>query len=157
MLEPYHQMNDEGPQLPDVVEEIRKKRAEKRLDASLRRMEIEQKARLLAETQQRMEQARRTFEFQEVAKDEDTPGFPPTSEDIFREQKARQELLTMEREQKERLLEETLEMQGRLLGEEWPAARDPLEAARFDHIPKSGPLYRKLLEEAFPGQQGATP
>jgi hypothetical protein len=152
-LDPEGIMTDianQSPTVEETLDEIKKARAEKRLDASLRRMEIEQKARLLAESQQRMAEARRTFESRGVAKDEDTPGFPSTIEDIFREQKARQELLTMEREQKERLLQESLEMQGRLLGEERPAARDPLEAARFDHIPKRGPLYRKFIEEAFP-------
>jgi hypothetical protein len=153
--EQIQNMHDQPPQLPDWVDETRKTRAEKRMDASLRRMEIEQKARLLAETQQRMAEARRRFESRGVAREEGNAGFPSTMEDMFQAMKAREDLLAMEREQKERLLQESLEMQGRLLGEEWPAARDPLEAVRFDHVPKHGLLYKRLLAEAFSGHHPA--
>jgi hypothetical protein len=157
VLERFHNLTDQPPQLPDWVDEVKRARAEKRLDASLRRMEIEQKARLLAESQQRMAEAWRTFESRGVAREEEMAGFPSTIEDMFQAMKAREELMAMEREQKERLLQESLEMQERLLGEERPAARDPLEAARCDHIPKHGLLYKRLLAEAFPGHQTATP
>jgi len=159
-LDPEGIMTDianQSPTVEETLDEIKKARAEKRLDAGLRRMEIEQKARLLAESQQRMAEARRTFESRGVAREEEKAGFPSTMEDMFQAMKTREDLLAMEREQKERLLQESLEMQGRLLGEEWPAARDPLEAARFDHVPKHGLLYKKFLAEAFPGQQTATP
>ena len=157
-LDPEGIMTDianQSPTVEETLDETKKARAEKRLDAGLRRMEIEQKARLLAETQQRMAEARRTFESRGVAREEQMAGFPSTMEDMFQAMKAREDLLAMEREQKERLLQESLEMQGRLLGEEWPIARDPLEAARFDHIPKPDPLYKRFIEEAFPGYHSA--
>lgn len=139
-LDPDGIMTDiakQSPTVEEALDEMKRLRAEKRLNARLRKMETEQKARLLAETQQRMAEARRRFDFLGSVKDDEMPGFPSTSEDMLQAMKAREELMAMEREQKKRLLQDTLEMQGRHLGEEWPAARDP--------------LYRKFLAEAFPG------
>ena len=93
VLEQFQNISDQPPQLPHSGDEIKRARAEKRLNAALRRMETEQKARLLAE-------ARRRIDFLGSVKDDEMPGFPSIREDIFREQKACQELLTMEREQK---------------------------------------------------------
>ena len=138
VLEQFQNISDQPPQLPDVVEEIKKARAEKRLDASLRRMEIEQKARLLAETQQRMEQARRIFESRGVAKHGEMAGFASTIDDIFREQKAREELLAMEREQKEELLANTLESLGREFGDNWQQILRNSETSRQ---PGGGPSH----------------
>jgi hypothetical protein len=146
---------NQNPSVEETLDEMKRLKAEKRLNAGLRKMEREQKAHLLAEAQHKMGEARRTSESREGGNNEELAPFPSPVEDMFRAQKVREDLLAMEREQMERLLQETLEMQGRLLGEKWPAARDPLEAARFDHIPKPDPLYKRFIEEAFPGYHSA--
>lgn len=130
VLEQFQNISDQPPQLPDWIDETRKTRAEKRLDASLRRMEIEQKARLLAETQQRIAEARRKFESREGRNDEEIPRVPSSVEDMFQAMKAREELVAMEREQKEELLANTLESLGRQFGDNWPLTLNNAETSK---------------------------
>ncbi len=126
VLEQFQNISDQPPQLPHSGDEIKRARAEKRLNAALRRMETEQKARLLAE-------ARRRIDFLGSVKDDEMPGFPSIREDIFREQKACQELLTMEREQKEELLANALESLGREFADNWPLT---LENPKTSELPR---------------------
>jgi hypothetical protein len=81
-------------------------------------MEVEQKARLLAETKQMLEEARRTFEEQGQVNWEEVPGCPSTMQDVLTTEKARNELVEMEQEQKAKLLEEVLELRRRELDDE---------------------------------------
>ena len=74
---PVHQDNEVAPFIKEA-EEKRKTRAEKRLNAKLRKLEIEQKAILLAEAQKSLEEARRKFESQPQVPYDYTPG-PPSS------------------------------------------------------------------------------
>ena len=98
------------------AEEIRKAKAEKRLHAKLRKMEVEQKAILLAEAQKSLEEARRKFESQPQLPYDYTPRPPRTIEDIFRAEKARKELIALEREQKEELLRQVMEKRAQRTG-----------------------------------------
>jgi hypothetical protein len=92
---PLHQDNEVAPFIK-VAEERRKAKADKRLHAKLRKMEVEQKEVLLAEAQKSMEEARRKFESQTQVP-YDYPQGPPTCiEDIFREENARNELRVLE-------------------------------------------------------------
>jgi predicted GIY-YIG superfamily endonuclease len=139
MLEQFRNMRDQPPQLLDWVDEVKKTRAEKRLDASLKRMEIEQKARLLAETQQRMAEARRTFESRGVAGDEEMAGFASTIEDMFQAMKTREDLMAMEQQRKKELLEDVQ----RNLRDQWPPTEEMSELPRF--LPAS----RETLDRVF--------
>src|ERR1017187_8450155 len=60
---PVHQ-NDEVAPFIKEAEKIRKAKAEKRLDTKLRKLEVEQKAILLAEAKESLEEGRRKFESQ---------------------------------------------------------------------------------------------
>ena len=112
-------MSTQPPAFPDSADDIKRARAERRLNASLKRMEIEQKAVLLAESQQRMKEARRAVESRPATSSDHPSSLPPGFENMFQEMKAREELIAMEREQKEELLKNTLESLARDFGDNW--------------------------------------
>jgi hypothetical protein len=132
------------------AEEFRKTKAEKRLMAKLRKLEVEQKAILLAEAQKSMEQARHRFESQPQVPYDYTPRPPSSINDLFREEKERNELIALEREQKEELLRQVMEKRAKELGDQWPRILEMSQDPRFDHIPKLWPGYKQIIEEAFP-------
>ena len=119
VLQEFQRMSTQPPPPPDSADEIKRLRAERRLNASLRRLEIEQKAVLLAESQQKMAEARRIFESRSTTSDDGTSRFQSPIEDMFQAAKERQELMDMEREQKEELLKNTLESLRRDFGDNW--------------------------------------
>jgi len=146
------------PIFVENAEEIKKARAEKRLNLKLRKMEIEQKAQLLAEAKEGLEGARRKFEARDQADhDQYTPGLPLTSDDIFRAEKFRNDLIAMEREQKEQLYNEFLEKRARDLGDQWPAIQAMSNDPRFDHIPKPWPGYKGIVAGSFSGTPTSKP
>jgi hypothetical protein len=145
---PVHQEDEVAPFIRED-EDKRKMRADKRLHAKLRNLEIEHKAILLAEAQKSMEEARRKFESQPSVPYDYAPGPPSSIEDFFREEKARNELKALELEQKEELLRQVMEKRARELGEEWPPAEDSPDTLRFDHIPKRWPGYKGLIPDYF--------
>ena len=147
---PVHQDDEVAPFIKEA-EEKRKAKAEKRLNAKLRKLEIEQKAILLAEAQRNLEEARRKFESQPQVQYDYTPGPPSTIEDLFRAEKARKELIALEREQKEALLKNVREQSKRECGVEWPPVYEGNEGARYDHIPKHPQFYIDMIKRAFPG------
>jgi hypothetical protein len=114
--------------------------------AALRRMEVEQKARLLAETQQMLEEARREFELQGPVNYEETPGRPSILQEFLTAEKNRNELIAMERQQKAELLKNMREANKAEYGVEWPVTHDYPEASRYDHIPKHPEFLRHLIE-----------
>ena len=129
------------------AEENRKARAEKRLWGKLKRMEVEQKAVLLAEAQIKMEEAHRKFESQEHAPYDYTPSLPGTIEDI----RARNRLRALEREQKEELLREVMEKRAKEAGDDWPRMQEMSQDPRFDHLPKYYPGEKEMIAKAFSG------
>jgi hypothetical protein len=151
-LGPVHQ-NDEVAPFIKEAEEKRKMKAEKKLHAKLRKIEVEQKAILLAEAKESMEKARRKFESQPQVPYDYTPGPPCCIEDIFRAEKAREDLIALEREQKEELLKNLREQSKRECGVEWPPVYEGNEGARYDHIPKPPQFYIDMIKKAFPGPQ----
>ncbi len=153
---PVHQDDEVAPFIKEA-EEIRKAKAEKRLHAKLRKMEVEQKAILLAEVHKSLEEARRKCESQPQLPYDYTPRPPRTSEDIFRAEKAREELKALEREQKEELLRQVMEKRARELGDDWPRIQEMSKDPRFDHIPKFWPGYKEIIAKAFPGAPTASP
>ena len=100
---PLHQGKEVAPSIKEA-EEIRKMKAERRLHAKLRKMEVEQKAILLAEAQTKLAEARRKFESEPQVPYDYTPRPPSSINDLFRAKKAANELIAVEREQKEELL-----------------------------------------------------
>jgi hypothetical protein len=134
------------------AEEIRKIKAKKRQNYKLRKLEIEQKKMLLAEAQNRREEARRKFEAQEQLPYDYTERPPATINDILQAQKQREELIALEREQKEALYNEVMEKRAKELGEQWPPTEEDMyEKLRFDQIPKRWPGYKDIIDKAFPG------
>jgi hypothetical protein len=155
-VEPVHQDDDVAPFIKDA-EEKRKMRAEKRLHAKLRKLEVEQKAILLAEYQKSLEEARRNFESQPQVPYDYTPGPPSSIEDVFREEKERNRLIALEQEQKEELLKNLREQSKRECGVEWPPVYEGNEGARYDHIPKHPQFYIDMIKKAFPGPRTVKP
>jgi len=147
-MDQMHQDNDVAPFIKEA-EEKRKARAEKRLNAKLRKLEVEQKAILLPEYQKSLEEARRKFESQPQPPYEYTDRPPRTIEDIFRAEKAREELMALEREQKEALYNEEMEKCAREFGDEWPRILQMSQDPRFDHIPKRWPGYKGLIPNYY--------
>lgn len=146
---PDHQYHQVAPFIKDA-DEIRKARANKRLDAKLRKLEVEQKATLLAEVQKSIQEARRKFESQPQVPYDYTPRPPSSINDLFRQDRPREELIALEREQKEELLRQVMEKRARECGEQWPQMHEMSQDPRFDHIPKHGPGYKQIIEKAFP-------
>ena len=147
-VEPVHQAVEVAPFIKEA-EEIRKVKAEKRLDAKLRKLEVEQKERLLAEAKESIEEARRKFEAQPQVPYDYTPGPPTCIEDVFRAEKARNDLIALEREQKEELLKQVMEERAKKLGDDWPRIQEMSQDVRFDHIPKLWPGYKGLIPNYF--------
>ena len=147
-IDPVEDNNCVAPFIKDA-EEIRKARAEKRLSAKLRKMEVEQKAILLAEAQKSLEEARRKFESQPQLPYDYTDRPPSSINDLFRAEKARDELIALELEQKEELLRQVMEKRARDLGDDWPRIQEMSQDPRFDHIPKRWPEYRGLIPNYF--------
>ena len=147
-VEPVHEDNEVAPCIKEA-EEKRKMRAEKRLHAKLRKREIEQKAILLAEAQTKLAEARRRFESQPQVPYDYTPGPPSCIEDVIREEKERNRLIALEREQKEELLRQVMEKRAKELGDEWPRIQEMSQDPRFDHIPKLWPGYQGLIPNYF--------
>jgi hypothetical protein len=145
---PLHQDKEVAPFIREA-EERKKMRADKRLHGRLRKLEIEQKAILLAESQKNLAEARREFESQPQVPYDYTPGPPSCIEDFFRDEKERNRLIALEREQKEELLREVMEKRARELGDEWPRIQEMSQDIRFDHIPKLWPGYRGLIRNYF--------
>lgn len=151
-MDPVHQDDDVAPFIKEA-EERRKVRAEKRVYAKLRKLEVEQKAELLAEWQKSLKEARRKFESQPQLPYDYTPKPPSSIHDLFRDEKAREELIAMEQEQKEELLKNMREQSKRECGVEWPPVYEGNEGARYDHIPKHPQFYIDMIKRAFPGPQ----
>jgi len=145
---PVHQDNEVAPFIKEA-EEIRKAKAEKRLMAKLRKLEIEQKANLLAHAKESMGEARCKFESQPQVPYDYTPGPPSTIDDLFRAEKARNELIALEREQKEELHRQVMEKRAKELGDDWPRIQAMSQDPRFDHIPKLCPGYKGLTPNYF--------
>jgi len=123
-------------------DENRKARAEKRMMAKLRRMEVEQKAVLLAEAQKNLKEARHNFQSPE----DYTPNSPSLIEDL----RAWEELRALEREQKEELYNEVMEKRAKEAGDDWPRIQQLSQDPRFDHIPKPRPGDQNIIAKAFP-------
>ena len=148
-VEPVHQDDDVAPCIKEA-EEIKRAKADKRLNATLRKLEVEQKAILLAEAKESIEAARRTFESETQVPYDYTPGPPISINDLFREAKAREELKALEREQKEELLRQVMEKRAKELGDDWPRIQKMSQDPRFDHIPKYWPGEKEIMAKAFP-------
>ena len=118
------------------AEDLKKAKAEKRLNARLRKMEVERKAILLAEAQESIAEARRKFESQPQIPYDYTSGPPTTINDLFRAEKAREELKALERERKDELYNEVMEKRAKEAGDDWPRIQAMMGDVRFDHIPK---------------------
>ena len=146
-VNPVHQEEEDRKQM----------RAEKRRNYKLRTMEVEQKEILFKEAQTRLAEDRRKFEAQEESPNDYTPGLPRTINDVFRAEKARNELLAREREHKEAMYNELMEKRAEELGEQWPPTEANPDKIRFDHIPKPWPRYKEIIAQAFPGHQTITP
>jgi len=147
-LGPVHQDNELAPFIKEA-EERKKVRAEKRFHTKLRKMEVEQKAILLAKSQMNLAEAKRKFESQPQPPYEYTDSPPRTIGDIFRAEKAREELIALEREQKEELLRQVMEKRAREYGDDWPRILEMSPDPRFDHIPRRWPGYRGLIPNYF--------
>lgn len=154
-VEPVHQDDEVAPFIKEA-EERGKIRVEKRLHSKLRKLEVEQKEVLLAEAQKSMEEARRRFESQPQVPYDYTQGPPSTIEDFFRDEKARNELIALEHEQKEELLKNLREQSKRECGVEWPPVYAGNEGARYDHIPKPPQFYIDMINRTFRGVQSVT-
>jgi hypothetical protein len=155
-MDPVRQDKEVAPFVKEA-EEKRKMRAEKRLNARLRKLEIEQKAELLAEWQKSLKEARRKFEAQPQVPYDYIPGPPSCINDIFRAEKERNRLIALEREQKEELLRQVMEKRAREFGDEWPRIQEMSQDPRFDHIPKRWPGYEEIMAKAFPGPRTVQP
>ena len=153
---PVHQDREVAPFIKEA-EEIRKAKAEKRLNAKLRKLEVEQKQELLAEWQKSVEEARRKFESLAQIPYDYTSGPPSSINDIFREGKEREELKALELEQKAELLKNMREQSKRECGVEWPPVYEGNEGARYDHIPKHPQFYIDMIKRAFPGPANEEP
>jgi len=135
-----------------LSEKNKKARAEKRLMATLRRMEIEQKAALMVEAKEQLEAARRKFETEEPSSvDYPLPPFPVTIEDFFRAERERERLIALEREQKEELCRQVQVKRARELGDDWPRIQAMSQDPRFDHIPKPWPGYKGIEAGSLSG------
>lgn len=145
---PVHQDDEVAPFIKDAGD-IRKAKAEKRLMAKLRKLEVEQKEILLAEAQKSLEEARRKFESEPQVPYDYTPSPSASINDIFREEKERNRLIALEREQKEELLRQVMEKRAREWGDEWPRIQEMSQDPRFDHIPKLWPGYKGLIPNYF--------
>jgi hypothetical protein len=137
------------PPFTDNYDESRKANTETKWRTKLKKLEGEQKAILLAEAQKKMEEARRNFKSQPQVPYDYNSGPPSTIEDIFRAEKAREELKALEREQKEALLKQVMEKRAKEAGDEWPRIQGMSQDPRFDHIPKRWPGYRGLIANYF--------
>jgi hypothetical protein len=136
--------NKYAAQFLQDAEDNRKAKAEKRLNAKLRKLEIEQKAILLAEHRSQLEAHKQSL-------DGHAPSPDSTLHPLIRDEMTRLELLAMEREQKEALLNEVMEKRAKELGEQWPPTEEEMrERLRFDHIPKYLPGEKAIMERAFP-------
>ena len=145
---PVHQ-NDEVAPFIKEAEKIRKAKAEKRLDTKLRKLEVEQKAILLAEAKESLEEARRKFESQPQLPYDYSPRSSSSINHIFREEKVTEELKALEREQKDELLRQVMEKRAREFGDDWPRIQEMSQHPRFDHIPKPCPGYKGLIPNYF--------
>jgi hypothetical protein len=139
--------NNYAAQFLKNAEDNKKARAENRLMVKLRKMEVEQKAVLLAEAQKKIEEARREFESQEHPRYDYTPIAPGTIEEI----RAHNDLRALEREQKEELLKQVMEKRAKEAGDDWPRLQEMSQDPRFDHIPKYYPGEKEIIAKAFPG------
>lgn len=149
--------NNYEAELVKKSEENRKAKAEKRLMAKLRKMEVEQKAVLLAEAQNKMEEGHRAFESQEHDPF-DYISRPTSSIDcLFHEHKAMEELKALEREQKEELLRQVMDKRAKEAGDDWPRIQEMSRHLRYDHIPKYWPGEKEIIAKAFRGLQTAQP
>jgi hypothetical protein len=108
------------PDFEDRYDEFKKARAEKRMDGRLRRIEAEQKTVLMAEMAQKMEEARRNFKLRKPTNDGTIPNYSSPFEQMVAEEEARNNLIAMEREQKEAFLKYILARRGLKEGEEMP-------------------------------------
>jgi hypothetical protein len=126
------------------AEEIRKAKAEKRMMAKLKKLEIEQKAVLLAEAQKQIES-------QDQAPYDNTPRSPSTINALFYEAKAREALRALEREQKEELLRQVMEKRAKEAGDDWPGMQEMSQDPRYDHIPKYYTGEKEIIAKAFSG------
>jgi hypothetical protein len=93
-ISPVHQYNEVAPFIKDA-EVKRKMKAEKRLNAKLRKLEIEQKQILLAEAQKSLEEARHRFESEPQVPYDYSPRLASTINDLFREEKERNRLIVL--------------------------------------------------------------
>ena len=147
-VEPVHQDKDVAPFIREA-EDIKKAKVEKRLDAKLRKLEVEQKAILLAEAKESLEEARRKFESQPQLPYDYSPRSSSSINHIFREEKVTEELKALEREQKDELLRQVMEKRAREFGDDWPRIQEMSQDPRFDHIPKYWPGYKGLIPNYF--------
>ena len=147
-MDPLHQ-NDEVAPFIKEAEKIRKAKAEKRLDTKLRKLEVEQKAILLAEAKESLEEGRRKFESQPQLPYDYSPRSSSSINHIFREEKVTEELKALEREQKDELLRQVMEKRAREFGDDWPRIQEMSQHPRFDHIPKPCPGYKGLIPNYF--------
>jgi len=134
------------------ADEIKKAKAEKRLMAKLRKREVEQKAVLLAESQNHIKETDRDLASQEHPFDYTSK---PTStvDYLFHEHKALEELRTMERELKEELLRQSIAKRAKEPNDDWPRIPQQSKDPRYDHIPKYYPGEKDLIAKAFRGPQ----
>ena len=145
---PAHQDKEVAP-FSKEAEEKRKIRAEKRLNAKLRKLDIEQKEILLAESQKSLEEARQRFESEPQVPYDYTPRPPSSINDLFRAEKERNRLIALEQEQKAQLYRQDMEKRAREWGDEWPRIQEMSQDPRFDHIPKRWPGCTGLIPNYF--------
>ena len=139
------------------ADEMKKARAEKRLMTKLRKREVEQKAVLLAESQNHIKETDRDLASQEHALFDYTSKPTSTVDYLFHEHKALEELRAMERELKEELLRQSIEKRAQKAGDDWPRIQQLSKDPRYDHIPKYYPGEKDLITKAFRGPQTEKP
>ena len=136
-----------SPQLTERPEQIKRAKAEKRLNAKLRKLEIEQKAALLEQVKRKEEEDLRMFEFRKAQ------GLPqPPEEDFIRAMRERQELVDLEREQKEEMLRLVLEKRALELGDKWPVLYAMSKLPQYDHIPLLWTSLKESEEKELAGK-----
>src|ERR1035441_6437137 len=149
---PVHQ-DDQMAQFIKEAEEKRKAKAEKRLDGKLRKLEIEQKAILLAKAKESIDEGRHKCESDPQVAYDYTPRPTSCINDIFRAEKERNRLIALEQEQKAALYSEVMEKRAKELGDDWPGIQEMSQDPRFDHIPKPWPGDKEIIAKAFSGPQ----
>jgi hypothetical protein len=147
-MDPVHQDDEVAPFIKDA-EDIKKARAKKRLNYKLRKLEVEQKAILLAEAKQSIVEARRKFKSQPQLPYDYSQRPPSSINGLFREAMEREELEALELEQKAELYKQVMEKRAKELGDDWPRVQEMSQDPRLDHIPKYWPGYRGLIPNYF--------